>query len=264
MKNLNLFFALTTCILIYSCGKSETEEELTDVVAPTFCSNTGDVALEDEVEAMAGDTVTLTQTVCDNEALATVRWDIHSAEGHAHEGEEEEGFVLFSGSFDYLDNLTVSGTNANSEISVPLPDTVRGVWDIVISVLDADGNNGGDVVTPLHIENDYIPEFTLTTVTGLDLSVGGEPVWAPGSTITIEGTLSDSDGIEHWGYHLENEANAVEIAEEEGDGGGSQEVAFSWTIDIPSDATPGEYHFHMHADDMQENSMETGFHVEIE
>ena len=56
----------------------------------------------------------------------------------------------------------------------------------------------------------------------------------------------------------------VEIAEDEGNGEGNTEVSFTWTIEIPTDATPGEYHFHMHADDMLENSMETGFHVEIE
>ena len=257
MKNLNLFFALGTCIFMYSCGTTDSD-------APTFCSEAGDVAIVDEVEAMAASTLTLNQTVCDNEALGTANWDLHSAEGHAHEGEEEEGFVLFSGDWDYDFSDGLTGTSETSGISTDIPNDVRGVWDIVISLVDAEGNIAADVVTPLHIENDFIPEYQLTTVTGLDLSTGGEPIWAPGSTITIEGTLTDSDGIEHWGYHLENEDTEVEIAEDEGDGAGNTEVSFTWTIDIPSDATPGEYHFHMHADDMLDNSMETGFHVEIE
>ncbi|MBM55743.1 MAG: hypothetical protein CMB32_04205 [Euryarchaeota archaeon] len=257
MKNLNLFFALATCIFMYSCGTTDSD-------APTFCSVDGDVAIVDEVEALAGSTLSLNQTVCDNEALGTANWDLHSAEGHAHEGEEEEGFVLFSGSWDYDFSDELSGTSATSGISTDIPNDVRGVWDIVISLVDAEGNIAADVVTPLHIENDFIPEYQLTMVTGLDLAVGGEPVWAPGSTITIEGTLSDSDGIEHWGYHLENEDTEVKIAEDEGDGAGSTEVSFTWTIDIPTGATPGEYHFHMHAHDMLDNAMETGFHVEIE
>ena len=57
------------------------------------------------------------------------------------------------------------------------------------------------------------------------------------ATITVEGTLTDSDGIEHWGYHLENEDTEVEIAEDEGDGAGNTEVSFTWTIEIPTDAS---------------------------
>ena len=63
---------------------------------------------------------------------------------------------------------------------------------------------------------------------------------------------------------MENEETEVEIDEGDEDGAGNTEVPFSWTIDIPSDAATGEYHFHMHAHDMEENAMETGFHVEIE
>ena len=56
---------------------------------------------------MAGATLTLNQTVCDNEALGTANWDIHSAEGHAHEGEEEEGLCFFLlWDYDFSDELT--------------------------------------------------------------------------------------------------------------------------------------------------------------
>ena len=46
---------------------------------------------------MAGSTLTLNQTVCDNDALGTANWD-STAEGHVTSEEEEEGS---SGSWDY-------------------------------------------------------------------------------------------------------------------------------------------------------------------
>ncbi len=258
MKNLNLFFALATCIFMYSCGT-------TDSNAPTFCSEAGDVAIVDEVEAMAGSTLTLNQTVCDNEALGTANWDLHSAEGHAHEGEEEEGFVLFSGSWDYDFSDELTGTSETSGIMTEIPNDVRGVWDIVISLVDAEGNVADDVITALHIENDFIPEYDSLQVNDVNpADWTGEPVWSPGSIIIIEGTLTDSDGIAHWGYHLEHEDTGDDIAHDDGDAADLIDGSFTWTIDIPSDATAGEYHFHMHAHDMLDNAMETGFHVEIE
>ena len=41
MKNLNLFFALGTCIFMYSCGTTDSD-------APTFCSEAGDVAIVEQ------------------------------------------------------------------------------------------------------------------------------------------------------------------------------------------------------------------------
>ncbi len=259
MKNLNLFFALGTCIFMYSCGTTDSD-------APTFCSVADDVADMDEVEANAGDTLTLNQTVCDNDALGTANWDIHSAEGHAHEGEEEEGFVLFSGTWDDDISDGLTGTSDVSSVSTIIPNDVRGVWDIVISLVDAEGNIAADVVTPLHIENDYIPEFTLTTVTGLDLSEGGEPEWSLGQEITIEGSVSDSNGIEEYGIHLEHEDSdyALDICDFDLDAPYPASDSFDQVFLIPNDAPSGEYHVHMHAHDGEGTHMETGFHVEIE
>jgi hypothetical protein len=261
MKNFNLLFALIATLFIYSCGT-------TDIDPPTICSNLvqNGVSTFDEVEALAGTSLTLTEAFCDNEELGEVRWDIHSAEGHSHEGEEEEGFILHSGTtWSVLETQNLSGTSNVSDISFPIPNTARGVWDIVISFSDAEGNASADVITPLHVDNDFIPLFTLTDVNGTDPSTWtGEQIWEAGSTITIMGTVSDSDGIEHYGFHLENEDTEQEIAEDEGEASGVTEVPLSWTIEIPEDAEAGEYHFHMHAEDMNENHTETGFHLEIE
>lgn len=263
MKNLNLFFALSTCFFMYSCGTTDSD-------APTFCSVDGDVAVMDEEEAMAGETLTLNQTVCDNEALGTANWDIHSAEGHSHEGETDEGFVLFSGSWDHDISDALTGTSATSGISIDIPNHVRGVWDIVISLVDNEGNIADDVVTPLHIENEIIPLFDLTQVNEVNPDTWtGEPTWALGSPITIEGSLTAfNDGvITEWHLELEPEdapEGTAPLAEFEGTATDLDNGTFTWSFTIPEDAATGEYHFHMEAKDSNQEEMETGFHVEIE
>ena len=263
MKNLNIIYALATCLLMYSCGT-------TDAEAPTFCSADGDVAIVAEVEAMAGETLSLVQTVCDNDALGTANWDLHSAEGHAHEGEEEEDFTLFSGSWDYdfADDLT--GTTATSGIMTEIPNDVRGVWDIVISLVDAEGNIATDVVTPLHIENEIIPLFELLDVNGVDPATWtGEQTWEAGPMeIKVRLTAFNDGVITEWHLELEPEdapEGTAPLAEFEGDAtdldaGGE----FTWNFTIPEDASTGEYHLHMEAKDSNQKEMETGFHVEIE
>ena len=74
--------------------------------------------------------------------------------------------------------------------------TFVGVWDVVVSFSDAEGNAAVDMVTPLHVENDFIPLFTLTDVNGVDPATWTEEqVWSAGSTVTLTGTVQDSDGI---------------------------------------------------------------------
>ena len=80
-------------VLLSSCGKTDTE-------LPTICTQAGVEmsVLNDEIEALAGNVIEITDSFCDNESLSEVRWDVHNAADHAHqEGEEDEDFVLHSG-----------------------------------------------------------------------------------------------------------------------------------------------------------------------
>ncbi|MDG2208455.1 MAG: DUF4625 domain-containing protein, partial [Flavobacteriales bacterium] len=150
-------------VLLSSCGKTDTE-------IPTICTQGSNEMsiLNNEIEAMAGSSIQIIDSFCDNESLSEVRWDVHNAADHAHEeGEEDEGFVLHSGiAWAVLEINSISGTNNSNSLSLDIPLTVRGVWDIVASIVDEAGNTGVDVVTQLHIENEHIPEFSLTTVDG--------------------------------------------------------------------------------------------------
>ena len=263
--NTKIIFPFAACIgmamAFVSCQETDTE-------APSVCTETGAVnsVLAAEIEAVAGDHIDIEDLFCDNEALSQVRYDIHNGEGHAHdegeEGEEEEhehGLVLHSGTdWGVLRNVDIEGTEAEAELHVDVPLTARGIWHVYVDVVDAAGNTA-TYNTDLHVENTYMPEFTLTSVNGEDPSMWhGEPTWAAGSEVVVEGAVTDEDGIASAELELIDEATetvvwSVELAAFD---------AFSEAVTVP--ATAGEYHFEMKATCNAGVSMETGFHVEVE
>ena len=261
MKNLTILFAIAAMTTLFSCGT-------TDIDPPTICTENVEngISTLDEVDADAGTTIILLESFCDDEGLGELRWDIHSAEGHSHEGEEEEGFVLHSGTdWSVLEIQNLSGSNDDGQISFYIPNTVRGVWDVVVSYSDAEGNAAADVVTPLHVENNFIPLFTLTDVNGVDPATWTEEqVWSAGSTVILTGTVEDSDGTADAEILLIRESDETEIWSEELEVSNETSIDFSIEIMVPSDATSGEYHLEMEAKDALGNAMHTGFHVEIE
>jgi hypothetical protein len=248
-------------LLLASC-------QTTDLDPPTLCTpeNTATSVLAEEIEAHAGSTLILNERLCDNEGLSEVRWDIHNAADHAHEaGEEEEGFVLHSGtSWEVLEIVSASGIEADVSLEVELPLTVRGVWDIVVSIVDAEGNVSTDHVTQLHLENDHLPAFSLVSVNGEDPnSWEGEPAWSPGSEVTLQGDVIDADGLNAVTIQLVQESSEVKLWEVSWSAVGADVLTFDETFTLPSEAL-GECHVEMRATDALGNEVETGFHVEIE
>ena len=251
----------TAILMLTSCQK-------TDVEAPTVCTSedTANSVLVDEIEAEAGTTIVIEDSFCDNEALSEVRWDIHNAADHAHEeGEEEEGLILHSGTdWEVLEMQSLDGTSATAAITLEIPLTSRGVWDVVVSLVDAEGNAAADVVTQLHIENDNLPAFTLNAVDGADPNGWDEePVWAPGTVVAVAGSVMDSDGVANASLELIEEATETVLWEVDLATGDAMEVLFDVEVEVPSGVN-GECHFEMKATDALGNDMETGFHIEVE
>ena len=259
----NPFMALAfVAILFTSCGKTDTE-------LPTVCTETGieTSVLADEIEANAGESVTITDVFCDNEELSEVRWDIHNAADHAHEeGESDEGFVLHSGTdWEVLETTSLTGTSNTSSITLDIPLSARGVWDVVVSLVDEAGNAGPAVVTQMHIENEHLPEFTLSEVDGVDPATWtGEPEWSAGAVVTLSGAVADSDGVSEASISVVRESDETVVWAIDLTPDNATEFAFSAEASIPADAESGEYHLEMTATDAAGNSMETGFHVEVE
>lgn len=260
-KTAAVWTAIAVAFMLSSCQE-------TDLEAPVICTDPGvsNSVLADEIEALAGSTVTIADVFCDNAGLSEVRWDVHNAADHAHEaGEESEGLILHSGEeWEVLEIQSLSGTSTSQALSVAIPLSARGVWDVVVSLVDAEGNAATDAITQLHIENEYIPAFVIAEVDGANPAQwSDEPVWSAGSTVAISGSVSDSDGLAMASLALVEESSEAVLWEWEFAPQGQSEVAFEVSITIPS-AASGECHFQMEAEDALGNAMETGFHVEVE
>jgi hypothetical protein len=274
MKINQHFAAFAVAAALASCGTTDTEP-------PTVCDSDNLTGLPSilagELEVEAGTTVTIHDAFCDNDGLAEIRWNLHTAEGHAHEeeeeGEEHEGeeheeeFILWSGGdFEKLEIRAVEGTKTEEQFTVDLPLTSRGLWDLLVSIVDAEGNAADDVLLQLHIENDHLPLFELSMVGGVNPAEweGEEQVWAPGATVNVTGSVSDSDGVAEAELLLIRESDEAVVWSAEIPVAGESVIDFSIDVVVPADAVEGEYHFEMEAVDGAGVDMHTGFHLEVE
>ncbi len=260
MKKLNVLAACVAATFAASCGK-------TDEAAPTICTAapTDYSVLNDEMDAEAGEAISLTDLFCDNEGLGQVRWSVHNAAGHAHEEEAhaESEFVLHSGTeWEVLRLMDLEGVEAEDELTLELPLSVRGVWHVQVSLVDAAGNAAEDRIAELHIANAHLPAFHLTEVDGQDPTTWeGEPTWAVGSTVNLVGWVADSDGVASAEVSLVDEAEvtawSMPLAAT-----GADSLAFELNVQVPQQ--PGEWTVVLEAEDASGVSMETEFHVEVE
>jgi hypothetical protein len=276
---MNMNFNIPATVGVFAALAALSSCQQTDREDPTACTGVDAEfsVTAAEIDVLAGDSITLSDVFCDDEGLSEVRWDIHSAEGHEgheedehdhdegeeHEEHEDEGLVLFSGSdWAVLENQSLSGLEDASSITLNVPLTARGIWHVNVSLVDSAGN-AEEFVTDLHIENNHLPEFKLTSIDGLDpATLDDELEWNIGSLVLIEGVVSDSDGVALASLRLVEEDTdsvfwSIALAP-----AGATTYAFSDTLTAPSVA--GDFHMELTATDGTGVEMETGFHVEVE
>lgn len=266
--------AIAAVAALSSCQPTDRED-------PTVCTGLGAEfsVTAAEIDVLAGDTITLSDVFCDDEGLSEVRWDIHSAEGHEgheedehdhdhheeeeHEEHENEGLVLFSGSdWAVLENQGLSGLEDASSITLNVPLTARGIWHVNVSLVDSAGN-AEEFLTDLHIENNHLPEFKLTSIDGVDPATFDDEVeWNINSLVLIEGVVSDSDGVAMASLMLVEEDTDSVFWSTTLAPAGATTFAFSDTLTAPS--VEGDFHMELTATDGTGVDMETGFHVEVE
>lgn len=261
MNKIHVLAAFGVALLAASCGK-------TDEAAPTICTDApaNSSVLNEEIDVEAGEVIALTDRFCDNEGLGQVRWSVHNAAGHAHEeegGHEEAEFVLHSGTeWEVLRLMDLEGVEAEDQLTLELPLTVRGIWHVQVSLVDAAGNAAEDRIAELHIGNAHMPAFHLTSVNGVDPSNWeGEPMWAAGSTVNLTGWVSDPDGVASAQVSLVDE-DAVAAWTMPLVATGTDSLAFDVDVQVPQQL--GEWTMVLEATDASGVAMETEFHVEVE
>ena len=151
---------------------------------------------------------------------------------------------------------------AGDTITLNVPLTARGIWHVNVSLVDSAGN-AEEFLTDLHIENNHLPEFKLTSIDGLDpATLDDEVEWNINSLVLIEGVVSDSDGVAMASLMLVEEDSDSVFWSTTLAPAGATTFAFSDTLTAPS--VEGDFHMELTATDGTGVDMETEFHVEVE
>lgn len=132
------------------CKKKDTEMPTIEIVMPN--------AQEHEVKP--GESLLVRVVVKDNEALGSVKLNIHWAgDGHTHEGHDHHhGASMTRGEekvkFSYNYSVDLKGKSATVEQRVKIPaNAVESVYHLEVACVDLAGNETG-AFQEIHIEND--------------------------------------------------------------------------------------------------------------
>jgi Domain of unknown function (DUF4625) len=187
---------LTACVvLMFSCRR----DTKIDVLPPEINKLTVNGLDTAIVEVMAGDTLDIEVALSDNDALDEMRVVIHPSEnGHAHAGSGYAGgeYRLNSGKWIKEEVVQLSRTqSANSErVQAIAPDTIAGNWHLVVTAIDRVGNVSVEYAALIKVTNDDLPVIEATTSPAP--SSDGIVYMSSGNTLTLEGIVSDPDGVQ--------------------------------------------------------------------
>ncbi|MEZ4800709.1 MAG: DUF4625 domain-containing protein [Flavobacteriales bacterium] len=238
-----VFLALLAITTIVSCKKEES-----DTTRPIIESVKVNGIAANEHEFNAGETFTVEVQVSDNEALNQLKINIHAADdGHSHEGESGETFEANTGTWSESEIVNLSGTSSTKTATFQIPNSVAGHWHIEVQLIDKEGNEATEYVTLIHVSNTNLPVFDITTNPAVD---NFEIALTAGNSFTINGTVSDPDGLIDLHIELENESSGEVFFEYEVPGVSGTSFTMPEVLVGPILQT-GIYHLHLHAADGQ-------------
>jgi hypothetical protein len=249
-----LVFALIVSALA-SCKKSE------DTEAPVISFVRVNGVSADEHELEAGEVMTVTLRLQDNEELNQVKVGLHAADdGHTHEGEtgEEEEVGENIGVWSDSRILNLEGTSADRTVTFTVPSDIAGYWHLEVLLIDRQGNESEEYITTIHVENPNLPVITMTTNPA---PVDGHVELAPGGILNLSFEVTDNDGVAQLHLEVEDDNGAVVYEQDFTPAGAVTFNANDLIINFPD---AGHYHLHVEATDGagMTNMSEVEIHVE--
>ncbi len=249
MKKTFLFVAMA--LIFASC--SDDDEQQQDTTAPQIleAAMNGD---DHDLEFAAGDAVTLTASVSDNEALSQLKIDIHDVfDGHDHNKKGGDHWEL-------TEIVNLSGASANVTHNLQVPDPViAGPYHVILRLLDASGNESEFMEMDFLLTNGEEPQISITAP---DF---GTEVHAPkGQQLSLVGMITDDVDLDEIIITIEEEHDHDHkmasgddyLFSYDEDLNGSSDTSFDLstvTIMIPADAETGHYKFKIMAKDNEGN-----------
>jgi hypothetical protein len=244
MKNKSIrtsLFACLSLLILVSSGCQKADE-----INPTITSILVNGESTDHPHATAGQAVVVSVVLEDNEDLGQVKLTMSGLDGH-HDPDEEIALMQCPnvGEWPVLKITNLSGKRQEVLFELLCPDTIQGVWDVEIEVVDKSGNTHATAF-PIHVQNDFLPYIGINTLnTALDENSVAH--FVVGQSLVVTGEVLDQDGDVLSSVHCLLENNSGIVWEQ-------MWTPSVWTFDltevvVPSFLETGTYIFTIHVTD---------------
>lgn len=251
-----LFYFLFIAFIGFLTGCNNQDDSLPVDTTPPAIDNVllNEMSPGDEIVVAPGSEIDLEATFTDDRELGQYRIEIHDDfDNHGHERLKSEIF-----GFDQIYNLSGSTQSIHEHIPIPANAT-PGPYHFTLSFFDAAGNEGQDVVIDFIIAD---PE-SQPAINIISPDFENEIEAVPGQAITLEGTITDPDGLEevhitlvhedHGHEHGRTNDEPIYDMEYELDGITTFNFDDSEPISIPENTPAGHYLLKITAKDLLGN-----------
>ncbi len=183
---------------LFSCR----EKDKVDVASPAISS----VLINDSVSALhvvqAPSTISLQLNLTDNSELNQVKVDITPADY------SNTNSILGpnTGEWSYSQIINLNGTTSTQDLSIVLPDSICGNWNVKVELSDDVGYLATPYSTLLRMENENLPDITATTTPPI---ADGIVTMSEGTNLDVFGTVFDSDSLAFVQVRLESLSGVV-------------------------------------------------------